>query len=146
MTDRLTVNTITSDALDALYDRAEQAERSAKAWETTARQYAGNADYWRNRAERAEAALDRVRAAVNALCHEPHPSHDHVCPDHIAAVVQAALNAEQVDPAEPAPAPVEPATPLPAPPPTEAAQTAHRLQTITRRDHGAAGPDHPTEK
>jgi hypothetical protein len=43
------------------------------------------------RAERAEAAIERVRGAVEALCHEPHPSHDHVCPDDVRKAVRAAL-------------------------------------------------------
>lgn len=139
MTDRIPLDHLTSDALDALYDRAEQAEQARAEAEQR------NADNWSRaeaaeaRAERAEAALERVRVAVNALCHEPHPSHDHVCPDHIAAVVQAALNAEQVDPAEPAPAPVEPATPLPAPSPIPTPDAPD-----VDRSHNGAGPDGET--
>jgi hypothetical protein len=45
-----------------------------------------------DRARRAEAALDRVRAAVDDLCHEPHPSHDHICPDDVRRHVLAALD------------------------------------------------------
>jgi chromosome segregation ATPase len=50
---------------------------------------------WRDeqqRAERVEAALDRVRATVDDLCDEPHPGHDHVCPDDVRRYVLAALD------------------------------------------------------
>lgn len=66
MTDRLTVNTITSDALDALYDRAEQAEQARAEAEQR------NADNWSRaeaaeaRAERAEADRDRLAAELRA--------------------------------------------------------------------------------
>jgi hypothetical protein len=50
------------------------------------------------RAERAEAALDRVRAALDDLCHEPHPSHDHVCPDDVRRHVLAALDEPKEQP------------------------------------------------
>ena len=46
----------------------------------------------------AEAAIERVRVVVADLCEEPHPSHDHVCPDDVRRAVRAAL-----DPQEPQP-------------------------------------------
>lgn len=57
MTSRHTVDTITSDALDALYERVERAERER----TEAAQLSHR---YRNDAERAEAAIARVRAAL----------------------------------------------------------------------------------
>lgn len=57
-----------------------------------AAQYADTAIVNGERAERAEAAIERVRGAVDAFCHEPHPSHDHVCPDDVRKVVLAALD------------------------------------------------------
>ncbi len=42
-----------TDAIDA----REQAQRSAKLWEEDALRYAKNADYWRERAEAAEAKI-----------------------------------------------------------------------------------------
>jgi hypothetical protein len=37
------------------------------------------------------AQLDRVLAAVDSLCREPHPTHDHVCPDDVRNAVRAAI-------------------------------------------------------
>jgi hypothetical protein len=42
---------------------------------------------WRTEKQR----IDRVRAAVDKLCHEPHPSHDHVCPDDVRKAILDAL-------------------------------------------------------
>ncbi|MFI6103196.1 hypothetical protein [Streptomyces sp. NPDC051310] len=52
------------------------------------------------RADHAEAAVERVRAALDDLCDEPHPSHDHVCPDDVRRHVLAALEAPE-PPVEP---------------------------------------------
>ncbi|WP_060880606.1 hypothetical protein [Streptomyces scabiei] len=140
MSDRLTVDTINSDQLDALYDRvataeqeaddsvaaasrltvlvgkrAEKAEKAAKNQrhradiaETELRVLraglrANGADptqiqnlwaqirlrngQWRDEKRR----VDRVRAAVDKLCREPHPGHDHVCPDDVRKAVLDAL-------------------------------------------------------
>lgn len=35
------------------------------------------------RAEKAEAAVDRVRHALDEMCREPHPNHDHLCPEDV---------------------------------------------------------------
>ncbi|MEU2180252.1 hypothetical protein [Streptomyces thermolilacinus] len=47
---------------------------------------------WQERGDRAEAAIDRVRATVDDLCREPHPEHDHVCPGDVRRYVLAALD------------------------------------------------------
>ncbi|QTU45619.1 hypothetical protein F3K20_12755 [Streptomyces scabiei] len=161
MTERLTVDTINSDQLDALYDRvanaekeaddsvaaatrlvgivgkrAEKAEKAVKnhrsrvdTAETELRVLraglrANGADptqiqnlwaqirlrnrQWRDEkqrveaasrvgtrymvaAEKAEAAIARVHEAVDKLCREPHPGHDHVCPDDVRKAVLGAL-------------------------------------------------------
>ncbi len=44
------------------------------------------------RAGRAEAAVDRVRVTVDDLCDEPHPTHDHICPDDVRRTLLAALD------------------------------------------------------
>lgn len=36
-------------------------------------------------------ALTRVRAVVDSWCHEPHPSHDHVCPDDVRKAIHEAI-------------------------------------------------------
>ncbi|MFF8290451.1 hypothetical protein ACF068_14650 [Streptomyces sp. NPDC016309] len=89
---RHTADTITDDALDALYRRIETLEHVA----------AGNKRHVQRlipELQRAEAALDRVRAALDEFCHEPHPDHDHVCPDDVRRHVLAALD----EPKEPRP-------------------------------------------
>lgn len=65
MTDRHTVNTITSDALDALYEQLEAAEKTeAQRQLTVAREALASAT---TRAARAEAALARVRKACDSV-------------------------------------------------------------------------------
>jgi hypothetical protein len=56
-------------------------------------------DRWRQRAEKRaaryeeiEAAEQRVRAQLDDLCREPHPSHDHVCPDDVRRYILRALD------------------------------------------------------
>jgi hypothetical protein len=71
-------------------------ERQARGRESAVKQ----ARRWAERARRAETALNRVRAALDDLCDEPHPSHDHVCPDDVRRHVLAALD-EPAPPAEP---------------------------------------------
>jgi hypothetical protein len=39
-----------------------------------------------------QAAIARVRATVDELCRDPHPGHDHVCPDDVRKAVHAALD------------------------------------------------------
>jgi DNA repair exonuclease SbcCD ATPase subunit len=68
MTDRHTVNTITSDALDALYEQLEAAENSeAQRQLATAREAFASAT---SRAARAEADLAALRAVARGYC--PH--------------------------------------------------------------------------
>ena len=43
-------------------------------------------------AQTAQAAIERVRRVVDELSLEPHPSHDHVCPDDVRKTVFAALD------------------------------------------------------
>ncbi|MFF9632955.1 hypothetical protein ACF1GQ_28900, partial [Streptomyces fradiae] len=40
----------------------------------------------------AQAAVDRVRDVVNDLCGEPHPGHDHICPNDIRRYVLDAID------------------------------------------------------
>jgi hypothetical protein len=74
-------------------------KRTALAQREAAVRYANEQ---KQRADHAEAANARVRTAVDDLCHEPHPSHDHVCPDDVRRTLLAAL---------PEPAPATPAAP-----------------------------------
>ncbi|MFG2747238.1 hypothetical protein ACGFY0_45305, partial [Streptomyces chartreusis] len=48
-----------------------------------------------DRAIAAEAALERVRAYAVRLDIEPHPGHDHVCPDDVRRAIEAALDEQQ---------------------------------------------------
>lgn len=99
MTDRLTVDTITSDALDALYDQVDQAQKGESAlgasvnhWADLAKRHQGwgqrrwnawksarrRAQEQRDRAEQAEAERDgayRERAHLAAYLAALHPSH-----------------------------------------------------------------------
>lgn len=50
------------------------------------------------RAEQAETAIARVRVATDNLCYEPHPEHDHVCPDEVRATILDALAEPQEGP------------------------------------------------
>ena len=43
----------------------------------------------------AEAAIERVRALADRLCREPHPSHDHECPDDVREYIRAALDPQE---------------------------------------------------
>ncbi|MCX4540473.1 hypothetical protein [Streptomyces sp. NBC_01565] len=103
---RHTVDTITSDALDQLYARIDTLEHVAasnkQAYVDAVKDFQaveeaalvlGAAYEWHLH------ALDRIRLAVGSLCHEPHPSHDHVCPDDVLRLVEAAL----AQPKEPRP-------------------------------------------
>lgn len=47
---------------------------------------------WRERAEKAETAAARARALADRWCHEPHPTHDHSCPDDLRRELLAALD------------------------------------------------------
>ncbi|OII64612.1 hypothetical protein BJP40_19940 [Streptomyces sp. CC53] len=96
--------------MQQLRDETEQLRADCQRWadcaasaEKTRRAHAADADQYEaqlrarltaaeQRAERAEAALDRVRAALDDLCDEPHPSHDHLCPDDIRARIRAAVD------------------------------------------------------
>ena len=49
----------------------------------------------RERAEQAEAATARVHAYLISLCAEPHPSHDHVCPDDVRRDILTALDQQE---------------------------------------------------
>lgn len=51
---------------------------------------------------KASAALARVRALADGLTAEPHPTHDHLCPDGVARQILAALDGEAPEPDEPA--------------------------------------------
>ncbi|KUH38406.1 MULTISPECIES: hypothetical protein [Streptomyces] len=116
---------MTDDMLDALYARLdaafERADRLATdltaEWDVSRRllesrqEMAAERYAWQERGDRAEAraaeleaALDRVRATVTDLCDEPHPDHDHLCPDDVRRYVLDAIDG----PARPAPGP-EPA-------------------------------------
>jgi hypothetical protein len=46
--------------LTAMQARAELAEASAKLWEADALRYANNTEFWKDRAEKAEAALQKI--------------------------------------------------------------------------------------
>lgn len=63
MTRRHTADTITDDALDALYDRADRAEAELRA-RTEADSADATAGSYAHRAEHAEAALARVRKLI----------------------------------------------------------------------------------
>ncbi|TMS00155.1 hypothetical protein [Nonomuraea basaltis] len=45
--------------------------------------------------DRAEAAIDRVHALAERLGREPHPTHDHLCPDDLRRELLAALDDSQ---------------------------------------------------
>lgn len=44
------------------------------------------------RAEKAETAVARARALADRWCREPHPTHDHSCPDDVRRELLAALD------------------------------------------------------
>jgi hypothetical protein len=101
---RHTADTITDDALDALYESLEAAQQTALARQlATCDQAFASATHRaavaEQRAVRAEVAIVRVREALDDLCEEPHPSHDHVCPDDVRRRILAALD----EPKEPRP-------------------------------------------
>jgi anthranilate phosphoribosyltransferase len=49
-------------------------------------------DMWQKAAEQAEAAIDRAHALAQRWTHEPHPTHDHLCPDELRRDLLAALD------------------------------------------------------
>ena len=78
-----------TDAVMAVLDRFLDIG-DAEAWcKTCRRVYDGPLHQCESAAEQ---QLARVLAAVDSLCREPHPSHDHVCPDDVRNAVRAALN------------------------------------------------------
>ncbi|NUK22045.1 hypothetical protein [Streptomyces lunaelactis] len=93
---RLTVDTITSDQLDALYDqldrRREQVYAEREQMRASFREQDAENAHLRAERDTAQAAIERVRDALNSLCADPHPGHDHVCPDDVRAAVRAALD------------------------------------------------------
>lgn len=118
MSDRIPLDDLTSDQLDALYDRAEGAEAELTALKTITSGYCPHCgrgdcspttDQWyaqRTRADRAEATLERalspeaIRAAAEAIGDEAltHLGRDigTIHADHIAeAGLRAALNQAQ---------------------------------------------------
>ena len=91
-------------------DRAEQAEAKAERYNraavsAAALSHAANEKLRRNnawlssRVRELEQRVDRVRAVVEALCDEPHPAHDHICPDNVRKAIRDAIEEQ------PAPAP-----------------------------------------
>lgn len=75
-----------ADAVMAVRDRELEEARAER-------------DRWRQRAEKRaaryeeiEAAEQRVRSELDDLCREPHPSHDHVCPDDVRRYILRALD------------------------------------------------------
>lgn len=96
---------MTDDDLDKLRDQLATAEarvvelEAALADADATQLHTDGACEAVQRAETAEAALDRVRATVNDLCDEPHPTHDHICPDDVRRYVLDVLDG----PAQPAP-------------------------------------------
>ncbi|MEU5979405.1 hypothetical protein [Streptomyces sp. NPDC047315] len=123
---RHTADTITDDALDHLYRqlatlhrrtetaevraaelekataRAEKAERAANISDAVTTQtkqlLARRTETLRARAEAAEAAINRVRGTIQQLCEpEPHPGHDHLCPDDIQRAIEDALDEQPKD-------------------------------------------------
>ncbi|MEU0665731.1 hypothetical protein ABZ508_26595 [Streptomyces lavendulocolor] len=72
-----------AEALAAL-ERSEEAEAALEMY-----------GLWQRRAEKARRRIDRVRQAVDDLCREPHPTHDHVCPDDVRSRVLAALDQQE---------------------------------------------------
>lgn len=93
---RLTVRRSIADAvLAAIEDLLDLGEAEAwckichRVWDSKQHRCESDAE---QRLARAEAALARVTAAVDNLCRESHPSHDHVCPDGVRKAVQNALN------------------------------------------------------
>jgi hypothetical protein len=63
VTDRIKLDDLTSDQLDALYERLEQAEYTARCYAEADSANAAAGSY-AGRAEQAEAAITRVRAAL----------------------------------------------------------------------------------
>ena len=51
--------------LEAMTARAELAEASAKLWEADALRYANNTEFWKDRAEKAEAECTQMRNAID---------------------------------------------------------------------------------
>lgn len=49
-------------------------------------------DMWQRATEQAEAAIDRAHALAQRWAHEPHPTHDHLCPDDLRRDLLAALD------------------------------------------------------
>lgn len=66
-------------------------------------------------AEQAEAALDRVHALAEHWSHEPHPTHDHPCPDDLRRELLAALDSQSptLEPETPAGEEADDAAPRP---------------------------------
>ena len=61
-----------ADRLSELKDRAELAEASAKLWEADALRYANNTEFWKDRAEKAEAEVDRQSGGRRSMsAHTP---------------------------------------------------------------------------
>ncbi len=101
MTDQPTFDTITPAEFTALQLKAarmehavaEYAKLRVKLEDTEARAEAASrlGTGYMVAAEKAEAAIARVHEAVDKLCREPHPGHDHVCPDDVRKAVLGAL-------------------------------------------------------
>ncbi|MEU9606171.1 hypothetical protein [Streptomyces sp. NPDC048057] len=90
---RHTADTITDDALDHLYRQLATLHRRTEDDADTIRHWQGRAETAEVRAEKAEAAIDRVRTALARLCDDvPHPGHDHLCPDDIQRAIEDALD------------------------------------------------------
>jgi hypothetical protein len=80
------------DDLDTLRVRAEQAEDLLRIAHETSNRSESEREHAAQRAEQAEAAVARVRGYARTLTAEPHPIHDHECPDDVRAAILSALD------------------------------------------------------
>ena len=78
-----------ADRLSELKDRAELAEASAKLWEADALRYANNTEFWKDRAEKAEAEVERLTKHCSALEVEVAVLSEGLSEDHAIYIAKA---------------------------------------------------------
>lgn len=84
------------DTAQRMQDDVDRERRRAEAWEADARRYAGNAGYWRVRADRAEQERDDARAALTAML----PAHERQLREQIARDIEETADADVIGPYE----------------------------------------------
>lgn len=84
------------DTAQRMQGDVDRERRRAEAWEADARRYAGNADYWRERADRAEQERDDARAALTTML----PAHERQLRQQIARDIEETADADVIGPYE----------------------------------------------